>query len=210
MGEERQSAGDPIPPNCEVIEVRVSELKQLFNAMDPSPFRERDLDPRAEEFIVGWAREAPRDASLALVVHLDRAAGHSDEAAVLRGAIAEFFVQRAESTNQRLSQLFRVGRRSLLIGLAFLTAAVLLGDLVATALEGGRPGGLLRESLMIGGWVAMWRPLEIFLYGWWPIKADIRLYRRLSQMPIRIEYAPHAEPEAWRRDWPAVPASTRR
>jgi len=38
-------------------QVRVAELRQLFNAIDPSPFRERDLDPRAEEFIVEWARD---------------------------------------------------------------------------------------------------------------------------------------------------------
>jgi hypothetical protein len=38
------SAGDPIAPDCEVIEVHVAELKQLFNAIDPSPFREKDLD----------------------------------------------------------------------------------------------------------------------------------------------------------------------
>jgi len=46
-----------IPSNCVQIEVHVTELKQLFNAMDPSPFRERDLDPNAEQFIIGWARQ---------------------------------------------------------------------------------------------------------------------------------------------------------
>jgi hypothetical protein len=59
-------------------------LKQLFNAIDPSPFRDKDLDPKAEEFIVGWAKDLPRDATLALVVDLDREAGLPDEAAVLR------------------------------------------------------------------------------------------------------------------------------
>ena len=29
---------------------------------------DKDLDPKAEEFIVGWAKELPRDATLALVV----------------------------------------------------------------------------------------------------------------------------------------------
>jgi hypothetical protein len=62
------SGGDVIPMGSRVIEVRVAELRQLFNAIDPSPFRERDLDPRAEEFIVEWARELPRDAPLALRV----------------------------------------------------------------------------------------------------------------------------------------------
>jgi hypothetical protein len=84
------SAGDPLPPKCSVIEVHVGELKQLFNAIDPSPFRDKDLDPKAEEFIVGWAKDLARDATLALVVDLDREAGLPDEAAVLRDAIYEF------------------------------------------------------------------------------------------------------------------------
>ena len=74
------SAGDPLPPKCAVIEVHVGELKQLFDAIDPSPFRDRDLDPKAEEFIVGWAKDFPKDATLALVVDLDREAGLEDEA----------------------------------------------------------------------------------------------------------------------------------
>src|SRR3954470_5415714 len=110
------SAGDPVPSNCAVIEVHVSELKQLFNAIDPSPFRERDLDPKAEEFIVSWAKEAPRDAPLGMLVHLDRAAGRPDEAVALRDAVHEYFPHRAQVMRQRLRELFRVGRISLLIG----------------------------------------------------------------------------------------------
>ena len=117
-------AGDAIPPKCALIEVHVSELKQLFDAIDPSPFRERDLDPKAEEFIVSWAKDLPRDGSIALVVNLDREAGLPDEAAVLRDAIHEFFRHRAETYRQRLRELFRVGRTSLAIGLVVLAAAV--------------------------------------------------------------------------------------
>ena len=39
---DKTSAGDPIPPKCFVIEVHVGELKQLFDAIDPSPFRDRE------------------------------------------------------------------------------------------------------------------------------------------------------------------------
>jgi hypothetical protein len=89
-------AGDSIPPKCAVIEVHVGELRQLFNSIDPSPFCSRDLDPKAEEFIVGWAKGLPRNGALARVVDLDRQAGLSDEPAVLRDAIREFFRQRAQ------------------------------------------------------------------------------------------------------------------
>ena len=181
-----QGVGDPLPPNCQVIEVHVGELNQLFNAMDPAPFRQRDLDPNAEAFIVESARELHHDRPLALVVHLDRRAGR-DDAAILKDAVREFFNQRALATRRKLRQLFKVGRRSLLIGLVVAAASVLVGDLLAAALRESRFGAVLRESLLIGGWVAMWRPIEIFLYEWWPIRAEARLYDRLSSTPVRIE-----------------------
>ena len=207
MATERPSAGDPIPSHCAVIEVQVNELKQLFNAIDPSPFRDKDLDPQAEEFIVGWSKDVPADAELALLVHLDRPAGPPDEAVVLRDAVHEFFNQRALATRRRLRQLFRIGRTSLAIGLAFLAGSIGAGDFAANQLRGSVFGDVVRESFLIGGWVAMWRPLEVFLYDWWPIRSEVRLFERLAAMPVRISYTKAAPPEAWRHDWPAVPAS---
>jgi hypothetical protein len=209
QAKQSQSVGDPIPPNCEVIEVHVAELKQLFNAIDPSPFRQKDLDPNAEEFIVGWATEVLGEAPLALVVYLDRPAGLPEEPAILRDAIREFFSRRAQESRRRLRQLFRRGRTSLLIGVTFLAISLLVGDFIAGVLGEGRFGEVLRESLLIGGWVAMWRPMEIFLYDWWPIRAEARLYDRLTAMPVRIAYTKDASSEAWRWDWPAAsPKST--
>jgi hypothetical protein len=210
MREPTNSAGDPFPRNCELIELHVAELKQLFNAMYPSPFRERDLDPNAEAFIVGWAREAPGDATFGLVVYLDRQAGLPEEPAILRDAVREFFSHRAQVSRQQLRQLFRRGRTSLVIGVTFLSMSLLLGNLIARLLGENSLGDLPREGLLIGGWVAMWRPMEIFLYDWWPIRAEARLSDRLSAMPVRIAYKDDASSsEAWRWDWPAVPASAR-
>jgi hypothetical protein len=202
----RSSAGDSIPANCQVIEVHVAELKQLFNAIDPSPFRQKDLDPAAEEFIVGWAREVSGDGPLALVVYLDRPGDLPEEAAVLRDAIREFFKHRAQASRLQLRQLFRRGRTSLMIGVTFLAVSLLLGDVIGAALGPRHVGEVLRESLVIGGWVAMWRPMEIFLYDWWPIRANARLADRLSAMSVRISYRTdaNANADAWRWDWPAA------
>jgi hypothetical protein len=187
-----------------VIELHVGELKQLFNSIDPSPFRTRDLDRDAEEFIVGWAKDLPRDVPLVLLVDLDRKAGLPDEAAVLRDAVHEFFRQRAEAYRRRLRELLRRGRTSLLIGLTVLAAAIALGDFLAALLKSSRIGEILRESLTIGGWVSMWRPLEIFLYDWWPIRSEAQLSDRLAAMPVRIRYLNTTSPDAWKADWPAA------
>jgi hypothetical protein len=87
----------------------------------------------------------------------------------------------------------------------FLTASIAIGDAVANYLGESRFGDVVREGFLIGGWVAMWRPLEVFLYDWWPIRAEGRLLQRLSAMPVRIEYQETGPSDAWRSDWPAVP-----
>ena len=181
--------GDDVPRSSELIELHIAELSLLFNAMDHSPPRERDLDAKVEEFIVSWARAARRDAQFALQVHVDRP-GVSGEVDTVRDAIHEFFRQRSLSATRRLSQLFRVGRTSLLIGVVFLAVAVTLAGLVQRALGESPISALIRESMVIGGWVAMWRPLEIFLYDWWPIRAERKLFDRLSGMPVRITLKP--------------------
>lgn len=170
-----------------LIELRVTDLRQLFNAMDASPFGHRDLDPRAEEFVVSWARELSPKTALALRVHLEAPPGKPDETARLSEAIHGFFRQRAEANSRSLRNLFRLGRTSLIIGLAFLVLTVGVSDLIALRAHGSF-AETLREGLAIVGWVALWRPLEIFLYEWWPIRAQIHLSKRLAAMPVEINY----------------------
>jgi hypothetical protein len=204
------SAGDPIPTEYAAIRVHVTELQQLFNSIDPSPFRSRDLDPNAEEFIVGWAKDLGRKLPLELVVTVDRSAGPPEEETELREAIHEFFRERAHGQRQQLRELLRVGRVSLAIGLVVLTSAVVVGNLLAklmkvtSLMKGGEVGQILRETLFIGGWVALWRPMEIFLYDWWPIREEARLSDRLAAMPVRIEYGSAIVPEALEEVLPAV------
>jgi hypothetical protein len=188
MTEVESAAGDPIPPACEVIEVQVTELRQLFNSIDPTPFHERDLDPSVEEFIVEWARELPMSKSLALLVRIAGPSRAADEARIVRDAVHRYFARRATNSRARLRRLFRRGRTSLSIGLATLTALTSVAQLISPE---ANPSGLLQalhESLLIGGWVAMWRPLEVFLYDWWPIRAEAKLFDRLASMPVRLRY----------------------
>lgn len=176
----------PIPTAAARIEVRVNELKQLFNAMDAAPFRDRDLDPNAEAFILEWSRDVERRRPLALIVHLGGEAPREEDRAVLEQAVHEFFSHRAISERHRLKRLFRLGRTCLAIGVGFLGTAILLGDLVVEMVGNGDLGELIREGLLVGGAIALWRPLEIFLYDWWPIRDEAALFERLSAMSVHL------------------------
>jgi len=164
----------------QLIEVKVQSVHQLFNSMDPSPFHERDLDHDAEQFIVGWAQEHPLRMPLRLVVHL----GEPPEKADIAESIHHYFAYRADVTRRELRLLLREGWVSLLIGLAFLAVCETIAHTLTAYL--GRWHPVMREGLTIIGWVAMWRPLDIYLYRWWPIRHLGGIYRKLSRVPVEI------------------------
>ncbi len=171
------------------IQVRLRELPQLFNSMDPSPFSERDLDADAEEFILSWARELPVHRAIELIVHLTAAPPPTRGQAVVEEAVRHFFRERAELKHHEFRQLMRRGRHSLVIGLAFLTGSLVLGGLLGGMLDVHNwktSAGIIKESCTIGGWVAMWRPLEIYLYNWWPLRDEWRLLERLARMKVTL------------------------
>ena len=166
------------------ISLRLHDMSQLFNSMDPSPFIEKDLDDDAEEFIVSWAQEFSTDAPIHLRIHLDQWPAE-DPKELIKTAVHNHFAHRAEITNLEFKRLLKQGRTSLFIGLLFLSVCLLLSK-VLLGREAGTWAAIVREGLTIAGWVAMWRPMQIYLYDWWPVLRRSRTFDKLSHMPVEL------------------------
>jgi len=169
------------------IEIFVDRIEQLFNSMDPSPFHEKDLDHDAEEFIVSWAREYPRSDPLILVIHVNQSAETAGSQELVEKAVRNYFAYRAKLNRMEFKHLLKQGRTSLIIGLLFLAACLSTRELVFPQ-DTGTLANLMRESLTIAGWVAMWRPIQIFLYDWWPLRRVQHIYEKLSRVPVELRH----------------------
>jgi hypothetical protein len=172
------------PDHSHSIKLKLRDVNQLFNSMDPSPFIEKDLADGAEEFILGWAQEFPPAAPVRLRIYLDQWPAE-DPKELIREAVHNHFAHRAQLTDLEFRRLMKQGRTSLFIGLAFLAACLVV---IRTVLAGetGTWATMLRESLTIAGWVAMWRPMQIYLYDWWPLRRRGRIFAKLSHMPVEV------------------------
>lgn len=168
------------------IEVRLRELSQLFNSLDPSPFHDRDLDKNAEDYIVGWARELPAQAPLHIVVHLPPDEARKAEEINFSEALSNYFSGRAEKEESDIKELFRTGWRYLSIGTPILAICLATSQLVRANFESGPIVRVIEESLILVGWVANWKPIETFLYDWWPLKRRRDLYRRLASADMHV------------------------
>jgi hypothetical protein len=167
-----------------LIEIKLNQLQQVFNSLDPSPFLDRDLDDNAENYIINSVDEFPLNTPLKLVFYLpsneQNTARH-----LLPSALHNYFDYRQQGEQRKLRTIWRQGRISLIIGLSFLFVCLSLSELIS------RFGSdtfihFLEEGLLISGWVALWRPLEIFLYEWWPVSHQQKIFAKLAYIPMEI------------------------
>lgn len=168
------------------IDIRVETVAQIFNSLDPSPFNNRDLDENAEHFVIDWAREIPRDTPIAINVCLPAREAGSDEARRTPEAIRNYFAQRADVSRRQMRENFRTGRNYLVMGLAILALCLSASAALSAMIPEGTIAHILSEGLVIVGWVANWKPLEIFLYDWQPIMRRLALYKRLAAAEVRV------------------------
>ena len=176
------SAGKPCHPYS--IELYLREPGQLFNSLDYSPLETRHLNHDIEDFIVGSAEEHPPETPLELHLHLEQWPPEQP-AGQIQTAVQNYFADRTRLNDLQFRQLMKRGRASLAIGILFLIACLLLRRLLFAS-GAGTWTVIAGESLTIAGWVAMWRPMEIYLYDWWPIRRRGRVYLKLSRMPVAV------------------------
>lgn len=168
------------------LELSISDPMQLFNSMDPAPFHERDLDLEVVDYIIDWAQDLAPNEPLELIVALHPSAAPLDPSGLICDAVHTSFQRRALAKRRALKKLLREGRISLVIGISFLAAAIFVSDYLGGLISNKNYAWLVQESVVIGGWVALWHPLNIFLYDWWPLRADRRLFERLARMPVEV------------------------
>ena len=72
------------------IELRLREVAQLFNSMDPTPFHHKDLDPDAEQFIESWALEFAPQSRFQITLHLQQMPSEGDPSDIVAEAMRNF------------------------------------------------------------------------------------------------------------------------
>ena len=173
--------------NKRPIQVRVATVEHIFNPMDPTPLNERSLNQEVADWIEEWAEDLDKDQPITLEILVADGRFAGREEAIVTG-LHNHFEYREWQADRELRKLLRRGRFSLLIGViaiaGFNTASQAIGSSENPVIE------VIHDGLAILGWVSMWKPLEILLYDWWPIRRERRACRRLAEATVTFPTAP--------------------
>jgi hypothetical protein len=106
----------------------------------------------------------------------------------VRRAIERYCRHTILESKRALNELLWTGLKALQVGMVFLASCLVLA--AVTARWNAAPGSLgdiLTQGLTIIGWVSLWRPVEIFLYEWWPLWRAVRVHDYILRMDIAIQ-----------------------
>jgi hypothetical protein len=168
-----------------LIELELHSMMQIFNSFDPAPFHEKELDEDAEVYIYNIVGEFPLKKPLEIVIYVPPSEFNTETERALKEAIRNHFLYKKVLTEIDLRRLLQRGRRNMTIAVIFLFLCMLMIRLLST-LKAGLLTTMLSEGLTIIGWVAMWEPIYVFLYGWWPIVKKRNIYRKILAMDVTV------------------------
>jgi len=103
-------------------------------------------------------------------------------------AIRAHFERELHQVGRRIRNQRQVRQAALAFGLFVLVLCLSLAQLTER-LPQSAVRDILREGLIILGWVAMWRPVEGLLFDWWPLVQERRRVARLLDAEIEVSSA---------------------
>jgi hypothetical protein len=170
-----------------LIEIDLKSVDQIFNSLDHAPFHEKELDPDAAQYIVDIVDDFPLKTPFRLVIYLPFCIHCKEQAEKIPAAIRSHFRYLMLVQDLKFRDKFRQGRWALLVGLTFLTIALLARQFIAAHLAADHLlAQLFADALLIIGWVAMWEPVTILLYQLWPIVKMKKVYEKISTLEIEV------------------------
>jgi hypothetical protein len=180
-----QAATAPGTPAPFVLELTVQNCAELFDASAPVCLGRQTVHGDIVEHLLEQVAAAPANAAVKL--RLNVPADELARADANTAAFREYFEKCRADESRCIKRILWEGRISLAMGLMFLLLASALGEGIRAAFS-GRFAGALATGLEIFGWVALWRPAELLLYDWIPVRRKRKLLARLATM--EIEYRP--------------------
>lgn len=168
------------------LKIKVSSIEGLFDAQDPRNIPERNLNSEWLEYIFEIMNDKNRKGSINLEILVSSVIGPDWNQPLLPDMLKKEFKSYDTLLKRRLKDNFRLGRISLAIALITLAVFIILSEIMSL-INLGIFQRAFEEGFIIIGWVALWRPVEILLFDWWPIVDRRRKVARILSGKITVK-----------------------
>lgn len=166
------------------IEIKILSYRDIFNHLDPSPLKRRDLDETFITYLDESSEEIPLKFPIEICIHCPERIKEGDmEERILLG-VRGYYQFNLQKLKAGINQLLKDA-------LIFLTVSV-ISLFVAFYLSRKSPGSyfgkIAVEGFIIGGWVFLWEALALVAFKNREQRKDKKRLLRIIRSEIRFVY----------------------
>lgn len=164
------------------IDIYIGKLEDLYADNNYSSIMYKAINPYLEKYIINAVKKYSQKSNLRLIFHIpiDEIGINSIE---LKHSFYNHFKYKVKDSDIYLQQKFRRWKINICIGAILLAACFAILELFNKKPETNSLK-ILKESLLIMVWVALWDPITFLLFGWSPLLKNKLIFEKLSTIPI--------------------------
>ncbi|MEN6483130.1 MAG: hypothetical protein ABFD29_13290 [Anaerolineaceae bacterium] len=168
------------------IEVILPEYADIFNHLDPSPIRKRDLSPDLVEYIRLCSLEIPMNYKIRLSINISNENRDDQKEQETIKGIQYFALYMLNHLNAKILLPRKRSIKYVLFSFLFITLSAFSPALNDQNIL----MNFLRQGLTVGGWVFLWNAISLNFIDQDDSKELMKRYKRLSKSEIVFTYHP--------------------
>ena len=167
-----------------IIDVAAGRIQDLYDNFDKfAPYQKKDLDQQLVDYLTDCAREIG-NTPFCIRFTLTQAP-ESTLVSRVKKSVENFFKYMVELETRGIKRMLRTSMILLAIGIGILMLSIMVNRLMVSS--SSIIGQVIAEGLTVAAWVSLWEALATFLIEWVPNRQEVRLYQRLSAVPIELK-----------------------
>lgn len=167
-----------------IIDIRIQEYGDLFNDLDPSPLRRRDLDQDFITYLEESSADIPLKHSLDLQISCPFAEKEEEKEIRIIQGVKSYYQMLYQNIQRKIIQLIKNSLIYFMVGVIFLFLSLYFSkSLSPTYIH-----KLVAEGMIIGGWVFLWESLALAVFKSSSLRRERRRIQRIIDSRISFIY----------------------
>jgi hypothetical protein len=167
-----------------IISVVLKNYANIFNELDPAPFRKRDLDQDLRDYLEDSSADIPLKYDIILQFNISVEAKALEKEEKIESGLKTYFSFVRDQMGSRIRRSYEksviyVFGAFILLSASYLLRLVLTSNIFFT---------ILIEGITIGGWVFLWEAISTFAFRNRELKSKYRQYKRFAKATIQFSY----------------------
>jgi len=166
-----------------IIKIAIGKYTDVFNKLDPAPFRKRDLDQDLLDFLENCSSDIPLKYDVTLHLNVLNETRNSEKEEKIKQGLTTYFSFVRNLLQRKIRRSYKktipyVAASLILLSLSLSLHAILSDNVVFTTLV---------QILNIGGWVFLWEAISTVSFRNRDIQNQYKHYKRLNEAQIVFE-----------------------